>query len=52
MDWTWVGGGKTGKSQDTGVEMTYCSAGFNLRERGRGEKKNQGSPSGFSTLNN
>ena len=39
MDWTWVGGGKTGKSQDTGVEMTYCSAGFNLRERGRGKNK-------------
>lgn len=44
-------GGETGKSQGTGVEVTHCSAGFSVRERGRG-KKNQGSPSGFSTLNN
>lgn len=47
MDWTWVGGGKTGKSQDTGVEMTYCSAGFNLRERGRGKKKIKDHPQVF-----
>lgn len=39
MDWAWVGGGETGESQDTGVEMTCCSAGFNVRERGRGKKK-------------
>ena len=41
-------GSETGKSQDTGVEVTYCSDGFSVRERG----KNQGSPSGFSALNN
>lgn len=47
MDWAWVGGGETGKSQDTGVEMTCCSAGFNVRERGRGKKKIKDHPQVF-----
>lgn len=47
MDWTWVGGGETGKSQDTGLEMTCCSAGFNVRERGRGKKKIKDHPQVF-----
>lgn len=47
VDWTWVGGGETGKSQDTGLEMTCCSAGFNVRERGRGKKKIKDHPQVF-----
>lgn len=39
-------GGETGKSQDTGVELTYCSAGFSVRERGR-EKKIKDHPQVF-----